>query len=64
LSARVWWQPKAAKQGFWLHFNHSWDPRGVPIRNFQTVSEGFFSETQSLHTEFSDFAPAHITMSL
>jgi hypothetical protein len=30
--------PKAAKQGFWLRFNHSWDPRVVPIRNFQTVS--------------------------
>src|SRR5215203_5920272 len=37
---------KAAKQGFWLRFNHSWDPRVVPIRNFQTVSEGVFSETQ------------------
>src|SRR5215203_3604744 len=31
---------KAAKQGFWLRFNHSWDPRVVPIRNFQTVSLG------------------------
>jgi hypothetical protein len=29
-----------AKQGFWLRFNHSWDPRVVPIRNFQTVSLG------------------------
>jgi hypothetical protein len=36
---------KAAKQGFWLRFNHSWDPRVVPIRNFQTVSEEEFSET-------------------
>jgi hypothetical protein len=31
--------PKAAKQGFWLRFNHSWDPRVVSIRNFQTVSK-------------------------
>jgi hypothetical protein len=34
-----------AKQGEKLSFAESWDLRLSPIRNYQTVSEGVFSET-------------------
>jgi hypothetical protein len=46
--------PKVAKQGFWLRFNHSWEPRVVPIRNFQTVSLGssVYRDEQSMPTQF------------
>jgi hypothetical protein len=37
---------KAAKWCFWPSLDHSWEPRVDLIRNFQTVSEGEFSEVR------------------